>query len=348
LMYVGLDVHKLVCYGTVMTHDGEVVKRAKFTNDHEALDGFLEGLHEAQVAMEAGYCWQPLYGWLEEAGHDVRLAHPKEVKALAKKKTDKTDSEALAHLLRADLLPESYVPPRDIRMLRDRVRRRAFLVGMRTKIKNRIHAELVKRGIRPGVSPWTREGRELLRGLELEAVDQVLPVMVVLDRQILEISRGLKRMCGEDPRARLLTTIPGVGYYIALLLVAEIGDVRRFPDSEKLCSYAGLVPTVRRSGGSTRQGGITKEGSKWLRWGLSQAVHAHLHSETNLTRFYRRSARKKPSQVAVMATARKMSGGGVLDAKEQRAVPSWAGRGGSSAPSPGDMTLEHVFTQKRV
>ena len=137
-------------------------------------------------------------------------------------------------------------------------------------------------------------------------MDPVLPVMDALDRQIALISGSLKRMCSEDPRASLLTTIPGVGYYIALLIVSEIGDVNRFPDSEKLCSYAGLVPTVRRSGGSTRHGGITKEGSKWLRWALTQAVHVHIRCETNLTRFYRRLAETKPGQVAVMATARKM------------------------------------------
>ena len=146
----------------------------------------------------------------------------------------------------------------------------------------------------------------LLQSLELEAVDQVMPVMLTLDRQILEISRGLKHMCGENPQARLLTTIPGVGYYIALLIVSEIGDIGRFPDSESLCSYAGLVPMVWRSGDTTHHGGITREGSAWLRWGLTQAVHAHLRHETNLTRFYRRLARVKLKQVATMATARKM------------------------------------------
>jgi transposase len=307
-MYVGLDVHKRVCYGTVMDEKGQIVKRGKFSNDPQGLEEFMEGIDEALVAVEAGYCWQPLYDRLEETGHDVMLAHPLKVKAIAqaKAKTDKIDSETLAHLLRADLLPESYVPPRDIRELRDRVRRRAFLVGMRTMVKNRLHSELAKRGIRLGVPLFTRNGRELLRGLGLEAVDQVLPVLDALDRQIALISGSLKRMCGEDPQASLLTTIPGVGYYIALLLVSEIGDVRRFPDSEKLCSYAGLVPTVKRSGGSTRHGGITKEGSKWLRWALTQAVHVHIRSETNLTRFYRRLAGTKPGQVAVMATARKM------------------------------------------
>ena len=81
MMIVGLDVHKKVCYGTVMDEKGTVLKQAKFTNDHEA-----------RVVMEAGYCWQPLYDRLEEAGHDVRLAHPKKVKALTKK-TDSPDSD---------------------------------------------------------------------------------------------------------------------------------------------------------------------------------------------------------------------------------------------------------------
>ena len=66
------------------------------------------------------------------------------------------------------------------------------------------------------------------------------------------------------------------------------------------------MPIVRRSSGSTYHGGITREGSKWLRWALTQAVHVHIRSETNLTRFYRRLTETKPVQVAVMATARKM------------------------------------------
>jgi len=93
----------------------------------------------------------------------------------------------------------------------------------------------------------------------LEAVDQLLPVIETLDRQIGVISSQLKRLAREDEEAGLLTTIPGVGYYTALLLVAEIGDVERFPSPEKLCSYAGLVPSVRRSGNSTIHGSITKE-----------------------------------------------------------------------------------------
>jgi len=254
LMYVGLDVHKKTCYGTVMTHDGKVLKRGQSPNDVESLEEFMEGLKETSVAMEAGYCWQPLYDWLEEAGHDIRLAHPKEVKTKAKKKTDKVDSEALAHLLRADLLPESYVPPRETRVIRDLVRRLSFLVGIRTMLKNRVHSELAKRGMSLGEPLFSREGRGLLQGLGLEAVDQLFPVIEVLDRQVNVVSGCLRQVYREDPRARLLTTIPGVGYYTALLIVSEIGDVNRFPDSERLCSYAGLMPSVWRIGGTTHHG----------------------------------------------------------------------------------------------
>ena len=91
-----------------------------------------------------------------------------------------------------------------------------------------------------------------------------------------------------------------------MLIVSEISDMYRSPDSEKLCSYAGLVPIVRRSGGTSHHGGIIKEGPKWLRWALTQAVHVHIRYETNLARFYRRLAKTKPNQVGVIATERKM------------------------------------------
>jgi len=130
---------------------------------------------------------QPLYDQLLDAGHDVRLAHPQKVKAVAeaKIKTDKIDSETLAHLLRAGLLPESYVPPRDIRELRDLVRRRAFLVGMRTKLKNRVHAELAKRDNAPGTPLFTKRGRALLLEEPIIVFDEFTSVV---DREVAKVS----------------------------------------------------------------------------------------------------------------------------------------------------------------
>ena len=308
LLFVGLDVHKRFCYGTVMSGEGEVVRDGKFSRDKSGLREFLEGVGEATVVLEAGYCWQPVYEWLENDGFKVKVAHPLKTKAIAeaKVKTDKVDSRILAHLLRADLVPESWVPSKAIRALRSVVKHRAFLVRARTKLKNRVHAELDRRDVDLKVPLFTRRGRELLRGLGIGAVNQLLSVMEVLDVQIREVSVEIEGLARGNADALLLTTIPGVGYYNALLLVAEIGDVNRFPDSERLCSYAGLVPSVRRSGNSAVYGSITKEGSKWIRWALTQSVHVHVRQDTSLSVFYRRLAGKKSKQVAVVATARKM------------------------------------------
>ena len=134
LMYVGLDVHKKVCYGTITNEKGSIVKHGKFSKDPRCLDEFLENIGEATVVMEAGYCWQPVYEWLEKEGHKVKLAHPLKTKAIAEArvKTGKINSEVLAHLLRADLVPESWVPPKETRALRSLVKHRAFLVRTRT------------------------------------------------------------------------------------------------------------------------------------------------------------------------------------------------------------------------
>lgn len=88
--------------------------------------------------------------------------------------------------------------------------------------------------------------------------------------------------------AKLLVTIPGIGYFSALLVLSEIGDINRFPDSYHLCSYAGLVPSTLSSGGITYHDAITKTGSKHLRWIMIECVHIHkrISKNTNITQFY--------------------------------------------------------------
>ena len=193
--------------------------------------------------------------------------------------------------------------------------------------------------MRLGAPPFTREGRALLQGLGIEAVDRFLLLLDALNGRIAQISASLKRMCGEDPRARLLTTISGVGYYIALLLVAEIGDVNRFPDSESLCSYAGLVPSVWQRSGSTWHGGISREGSGWMRWILTQAVHAHLRHETNLTWFYRPARSEEAEASSPDGDGQEDAQGHLLDAQKRGAVPPRAGRGGPHNQSSESLTL---------
>jgi transposase len=306
-MYVGLDVHKGTCHATVIDESGKIVKEARFRNLRTEFEYFFKGIGDAKVAMEASYCYQPVYELLEWLGYEVKLSHPKKTRAIAetKIKTDAKDSEVLAQLLMLDWLPTSYVPPMEIRELRDLVRLRTYLVMVRTMFKNKIRAELAKRWIEAS-DPFTKRGKQLLRNLGIFGVNQCLPVLEVLDERIAELSKLVKQKAGESEGAKLLMTIPGVGYFSALAILAEIGDINRFPSEEKLCAYAGLVPSLDQSGNMRRLGHITREGSRLLRWILVECVWVHLRYDTRVTRFFRKVARRRGEQVAAVATARKL------------------------------------------
>ncbi len=306
--YIGIDVHKRTCQVTVLT--GKEVRHFRLANEPRVLREFLEEFATAEVALEASSCWQPVYELLEGLGYRVKLAHPKRTRIIAdaKIKTDVRDSEALARLLQLGWLPEAYVPPKPIRELRELVRLRAYLVRERTKFRNKIWAELTKRGICPSANPFSKRGMLWLRGLGIRTVSECLDVLEVLNSRIRALERDLRRMAEELSEARLLMSIPGVGYYSAMLILAEIGDVHRFPSAEKLCSYAGLVPSVEQSGSKHRFGPVTKEGSALLRWVLVQCAWMHLtHAEdSRLKRFFWKLARRKGKQIAIVATARKL------------------------------------------
>jgi transposase len=99
----------------------------------------------------------------------------------------------------------------------------------------------------------------------------------------------------------------GIGYYSALLVRSEVGDIKRFPFGERLCSYAGLVPSTHASGNSVRHGGITREGSRSLRWVMVEAAQTHVHKyETAITQAYHRIAERRGKRAATVAAARKL------------------------------------------
>lgn len=306
--YVGLDVHLRTCHATVMNERGRILKQEKFPNERQEIERIFKRIGDAKVAMEACYCWQPIYEQLEAMGRELKLAHPTKTRIIAeaKIKTDTIDSEALAHLLRADLLPTSYVPPKEFRKLRERVRLRAYLVRERTRFKNKIRAELAKRGIRVLKNPFAKGRATTLEELGIETVNHCLSMIGALDERIKQVSKELEGEANESKEAKLLMTIPGVGHFTAIAILAEIGDISRFSDPEKLCSYAGLVPSVHQSGATRYYGRITKQGSKMLRWVLQECVWTHLRYDTHITRFFLRLARHKGKKVAAVAAARKL------------------------------------------
>jgi transposase len=314
MLYTGVDYHRSFSYLTTMDKKGEIIDQKKLPSNGEIVD-FLKSFGESmEIAIEATPSWYWLYDHLESEGFDVKLSHPLKTKAIAyaKVKTDRIDSATLAHLLRSDLLPLSYVPQKETRLNRELLRYRASLVKIQTRVKNRIHTILAKNNISHSYTDlFGKQGIAFLHSLPLgeyykTALEGYLSVLDTVRQEIREASKKVKQIAEEDADTLLLMTIPGMGYYSALLTKSEIGDVKRFRSAKQLCSYAGLVPSTYASGSICFHGHITKQGSRWLRWILVEAAIHAVKKPGVLRRFYFKIERKKGGQIAKVAAARKL------------------------------------------
>lgn len=192
------------------------------------------------------------------------------------------------------------------------MRQRVYLSKQSTSFKNRISAELLRRGVKrpPELKkPFSKKDIERMRSLDIPSVTSNLDCLERIQAQIEEMNSQLQDEFKRRPDAQLIATIPGIGYYGALLIHAEIDDISRFPDPESLAAYAGLVPTVSQSASTVHYGGISKQGSAYLRWFLTEAVHSHKHAHlgSNLARFHSRIEKRRGKNKATVATARKLA-----------------------------------------
>ena len=313
-MYIGMDTHKRYSQVAIMDADGSLVdeRRLEHVRDFAELEAFALEFAGSQVAIEATGHYRPIYETLDDH-MDVTLVHPSKTKAIAqaKVKNDRLDAKLLAHLLRSNLLAESYVPPEEIRQQRDLVRTRKALVEERTSEKNRVQAVLARTGNDHDSELFGPTGQSYLENLTFDAIDRTiidahLEVIEVLDKQIDELEALIEEIASGRRPTQLLMTIPGVSYYSSLLITAEIGEIDRFPGAEQLVSYAGLDPTVRQSGDREVRGGISKTGSAPLRWILVQCANVSIRYDAYLKQFYRRLEQRKGHNIAIVATARKL------------------------------------------
>jgi len=249
---------------------------------------------------------------LDDLHLEPHLAHPARCKAIAsaRLKDDRVDARTLAHLLRSDLLPEAWLAPADVRDLRVLLRHRVSLVRLRTSLKNRIHSVLADRGIQLEGSLWTADGRGVLEPVELSPgqralVDDSLALIDSLAPAINRLDREIRRRAKPDPYVSALLQLPGIGLITGMTLVAEIGDISRFPSARKLCAWAGLVPTVRNSDRTVRHGHITKQGSPWVRWVMIEAAHVACRRAPYAST-YAAIARRRGKNIAAVAIARKL------------------------------------------
>jgi transposase len=313
MVYVGMDVHRKRSQVAIVDDFGAEVLNRNLRNDPAELMPVLGTLEPGTaVAFEAAYGWAWVNELLEDLGLEPHLAHAFACKAIAaaRLKNDKVDARTLAHLLRADLLPEAWIAPPEVRELRALLRHRATLVRLRTRAQARVHAVLADRGLHPGVGLWTAAGTEWLDRLDLSGPDRTIvtdnrAVITFATSHIAPLEKTLRERAKGDPRINALRQLPGIGEITSLTVVAEVGDISRFPSARKLCAWAGLTPAVKNSDRKVRHGHITKQGSVWLRSVLVEAAHVAIRRPP-FSATYTRIARRRGNNIAMVAVARKL------------------------------------------
>lgn len=313
--FAGLDVHKKETEAVLIDDAGTVLLRERFATRREGLEQFARRhLNNCAVALEATTNTWALVGVLAPLVKEVVVSNPLRTRAIAsaKIKTDKVDALVLAQLLRSEYLPRVWAPDEGTRQMRHRTSERANLSADRTRLKNRIHAVLHQRLIEPPVKDlFSKTGMEWLAHVVLDAegqrtLERHLRQLMQVEAEFQLLDDELAQQAYENPRIRLLMSLPGVDYAVSESILAVLGDVTRFSAPDRASAYFGLVPSTHQSGNRCYHGGITKQGSAHGRWMLIQAAQHLARHPGPLGVFFRRLARKKNRNVAVVATARKL------------------------------------------
>jgi len=315
MWHIGIDLHREFIVLAAVRDDGEVGKPVKIAcQDTNALLDAIRPLAPFRVVVEASGTYRWLYDLLRPYG-TVLLAHPLRLRAMIQRrsKTDKLDAQLLANLLRINQIPLAYVPPEPYQRLRDLVRCRAKLGQDRAEAKIKLRDLLSRNNLwAPYKVPFGPRGLAWFRSQDFGMVgnmlrDELLARLEHYDRQIAIFDEQLERCRPDFPQTQALADIHGIGFYSALLVVAELGEVERFRTARQVGAYAGLTSRVHQSGGHCYQGSITRQGSPWLRWILVEAAMKTIREDAALKNFYQRLRKRSSAKIARVATARKLA-----------------------------------------
>jgi transposase len=316
--YIGLDVHKHYITVGGMNKGQEVVLRPRNVEMERFPKWAEQNLRKTdEVVLEATTNTWDIYDMIEPMAGRVVVAHPAEVKQIANSrvKTDNQDVLRLIRLLIADIVPEVWVPPVEVRQLRAMISYRWRLVKMSTAIQNRMHSLLHRHNIpAPEGKVDTGANREWWEKLELSELEdlrmkQEIKMLRMVRENIVEVEKELGKLStGErwGTQAVYLMQNPGVGVVVAMTILSAIGDIQRFESPKKLVGYAGLGAGVHDSGQTHRDKGITKFGRKELRWALVEASWQAIRSNVRLRAEYDELCKRKHPNQAIVAIARKL------------------------------------------
>ena len=314
-IYIGVDFHarqQTICY--LKTETGELVTCELKHQDKEKVRAFYAQFSGPVIVGLEASGYSPWFErLLEELGCEVWLGHATEIRRRARwrQKNDRRDAELILDLMLHDEFPRLYLPPLPSREVLRMLRYRQKLVKIRTMGKNSLQALALQAGLAKGSQLFTKAGQQELRTAEMSPAMQWqrehwLLLLQPLNQQLLETMVWFKAQSKGDVCITRLRTHPGIGLLTSLCLVHTLQPVSRFRNTRKVAAYAGFDPVERSSAERKRFLGISKAGSRLLRYLLVEAAQTAVRKDEDLKRFYQRLADRRGRPKAKVAAARKL------------------------------------------
>jgi transposase len=315
-LYGAIDLHSTNNVLVVIDEQDRVVYQKRLPND---LALILKELSVYQselqgIVVESTYNWYWLVDGLMEQVYRVHLANTAAIQQYngLKYTDDNSDARWLAHLLRLGVLPEGYIYPRADRPVRDLLRKRSQLVRQRTMNLLSIQNLLTR-------NTGSSLNANRVKGLDVQQVDALLPdgdlalavkanlsVLLSADEQTEILERTIMERVQLRPQFSFLKTVPGIGEILALTIMLETGDIRRFASVGNYASYCRCVGSQKISNSKKKGKGNTKNGNKYLAWAFVEAAHFAIRYNSKTKSFYERKKAKTKIVVALKAVAHKL------------------------------------------
>ena len=314
--YIGFDIHKEYALVGGQNAQQEWVMAPRRIGMEKLREWAAANLRKGDAAVieTTTNVWD-VYDIVEPLVSYAVVAHAGGVRQIAEArvKTDKKDIERLIRLLIADIVPEVWVPPADVRELRGMISYRNRLVKMGTMIRNRLQSLIHRHNLilpKGGLTDAAWWEAQKMSALEKIQIRQELAMLAEMDKHKGEVDAELARQSlGQrwGPLAVRLLQLPGFGVILAMIVLAAIGDITRFESSKKLVGYSGLGAGVHDSGKEHIEKRITKSGRKELRWALVEAAWCAIRISPYWKEQYEMYLKRmrKPNQ-AIVVIARKL------------------------------------------
>jgi transposase len=271
---------------------------------------------DAEVVLEGTTGWRFVGEELAAVGVAVHLADPAETAARRgrkkRAKTDRADCDLMLELVLSGRLPESWIPPVHILELRTLTRTRKALLDERICWQQRVQAQLFHQGAAGGINLRTAAGRFALARARLSPagryqVELGIRMIDLLDGELELLDRRLRAFARRQPGCRaLIAELYGVGPLLAPMILAELGDCRRFSSSDQVIRHSGLDVTVYASDRKRAAGHLSHQGPELLRWALFEAAQSAARAASPDHGYYREVKERIDANRAALSIARKL------------------------------------------